>query len=122
MSWINARATSFATYQDLVSFIEKGRSLATGDNGRGYQGMQTATTNRAIVAIPRSEMVRKWGNAAKANGKPIIVEVEGRKPINAVVGDIAPEGIIDLNPGALVAMGYDDEQQLSAPARWRWDQ
>jgi len=124
---MKAKATSFATYKDLTGYIKcrdsggtQSACLRKGDNGIGYCGDITATTKKAMVAIPAAAMIAEFGATAKARGKRVRVTVQGAKPFFAEVRDIAPAGIIDLNPGALIAAGLDQETELSAPAEWEW--
>lgn len=124
---ITARATCFAGLKDLRGYIKcllDGGSetycYSKGDNGEGAWGDITATTETAMVAVPPSEMRKKWGSTKEARGKLVRLTVQGHKPITAEVRDKAPEGVIDLNPGALLALGLPLHTELNAPATWEW--
>ena len=124
---MNARATSFATLRDLRAFIgclRKGNTfrdcLQVGDNGTGAWGDNTATLRVPLVALPAAELIDRWGSSAAGRGKMVRVEVENCIPFHATVGDIAPAGIIDLNPAALVAAGLPSDCELDRPAKWEW--
>ena len=75
---MRARATSFATLKDLRGYIkcrDNGGSqrfcLNKGDNGEGMWGDNTAQLDVPMVALPVSEMKKKWGNTSSARGKPV---------------------------------------------------
>lgn len=123
---MNARLTSFATYKDLRGYIkcrDGGGSpsfcLNKGDNGEGYAGDNTATTKVAMCALPKAELIRKWGTTLKARGKPVKVTM-GNKTVLCELRDIGPTGVCDLNPGALVKFGLDQETELNEPGKWEW--
>lgn len=124
---MNARLTSFATYQDLVAFvdcIEAGgtfnKCLSKGDNGRGASGMVTAQVKTPMVALPRKQIVSKWGNVAKGWGKQVRVKCGDDKNQIAILADISPDGICDLNPAMLLAMGWPEDMELSVQGSWTW--
>jgi hypothetical protein len=48
------------------------------------------------------------------SGKPL------GKPFICQVGDKGDEGVLDLNPGALVAAGLNPDTELNAVAKWEW--
>jgi len=109
------RATSFATFKDLVGYIrcrDAGQSQAEclwkGDNGVGAWGDTTAQLHTPMVALSRA-------NGAQKHRK-VRVTVNGCVPFVAIVGDIAPAGVVDLNPAALVAAGLPIDAELSRPA------
>jgi len=109
------RATSFATFKDLVGYIRcrdaggSARScLWLGDNGQGAWGDTTAQLHTPMVALSRA-------NGAQKHRK-VRVTVDGCKPFNAIVGDIGPSGVVDLNPAALLAAGLPIDAELSRPA------
>lgn len=123
---VSARFTSFATYIDLVRYIKcllaggsENGCYAKGDNGVGAGGKRTATTASAMCALPKSAIVARWGSLKNGWGKPVICHVMG-KTATCTVEDIAPLGVCDLNPGALEALGMDDETELDAPGMWQW--
>jgi len=123
---ISARATSFATYKDLLGYISCLLSGGTetscytkGDNGRGCWGDITATESVCAVAVPKSEMTKKFGDWHKARKAKVSISLNSRT-FTALVLDCSPDGILDLNPGALLAAGYSPETELSTPATWSW--
>lgn len=108
-------ATSFATRQDLAAFaraIEHGHTaheaLAVGDNGLGAYGDATWNPDgKAIVALART---------VAGHNRRVRVRLfnEGHKQaFDAVVRDIAPAGVVDLNPAALIAAGLGPDTELS---------
>ncbi len=123
---MNAKLTSFATYQDLVGYIkclQKGNSSEfcynRGDNGVGASGKTTAQIQTPMVAVPTSEMKKKWGSTRNAWGKKIEVTCGTRKA-TAECADIGPEGVCDLNPAMLIAMGWPQDQELNVQGEWKW--
>lgn len=116
-----SRATSFATYQDLVGYIKclLGGDSEThcynyGDNGVGASGKTTAQIHTPMVALPAHSALGKHVSitlqAGFGHGEPFIAEV----------ADIGPEGVIDLNPAALIAAGLPEDKELSCSASWEW--
>jgi len=99
--WI---ATSFADEADLRAFnraIHEGKSprasLADGDNGVGAWGKSTVKGTGPCVALsPHTE---------NFNRARLVRVFFGEKYVDCDVRDIAPEGIIDLNPDACAALG-----------------
>lgn len=123
---MKAHLTSFATFADLVGYIDcltAGGSaqacLAKGDNGRGASGHITAQIHTPMIALPRAEMVKRWGSVSAAWGKPVKVTLNGKTSM-AQCQDIAPAGICDLNPAALVALGLPADTELKADGEWEW--
>jgi hypothetical protein len=116
-----ARATSFSGLSDLRAYIkcrDAGGSpehcLSVGDNGLGAFGQVMATLKVAYVALPRGVAVE---------GKMVTVTLNGMghgNPFTCIVGDIAPAGVVDLNPGALIAAGLPSDTELDCPAQWDW--
>lgn len=127
---MKSRATSFATLKDLRGYIEcrdNGGSqtfcLNKGDNGEGMWGDNTAQLDVAMVAIPTSEMKKKWGSIKAARGRIVRLRLLGaghKKWFNAECRDAGPIGVIDLNPAALVAAGLPSDTELSTTAEWEW--
>ncbi len=123
---MNAKLTSFATYQDLVGYIkclQDGNSsefcYRKGDNGVGASGKTTAQIRVPMVAIPTSEMKAKWGSTSAAWGKKVKVTLKGKSAI-CEVADIGPKGVCDLNPAALIALGLPQDMELSEQGSWEW--
>jgi hypothetical protein len=111
------KATSFADAADLRAF-NRGRkagktevqALSDGDNGMGAWGLSTVKGTGPCVALSpsvegfaRNRMVRIF---------------YGERHCDADVRDIAPDGVIDLNPDACEELG------LIPPVRvmvdWIW--
>lgn len=118
LSGATGRASSFADPEDVRDFLScksEGKSdqecFKVGDNGIGFTGMNCATDDIAIVAIPPEKWKAKYGNAANATGKQIRVEYQGKSFI-AIIGDTMPHeanitngAIIDMNPGCAKILG-----------------
>lgn len=123
---MNARFTSFATYKDLVNYIkclQAGNSTTfcyrKGDNGVGASGTTTAQAHTPMCALPPSELVKKWGTKRAAFGKKVCCKLLG-KEVHCEVQDIGPSGVCDLNPAALIALGLNQETELSTNGTWEW--
>lgn len=123
---MQAKLTSFATYQDLVGFIkclQGGNSTEYcynyGDNGVGASNKVTAQIHTPMVAIPSAEMKKKWGSTSATWGKKVKVTYN-KKSIIAEVADIGPTGVCDLNPAALIAFGIPEDTELSVQGSWEW--
>lgn len=124
-----ARATSFSGLKDLVAYIDcllaggtETHCYSKGDNGRGAWGDVVATIAHPMVALPVSEMEAKFGhgNSHEAKGKLVTITLQGGQPFQAQVMDKAPAGVVDLNPGALIAAGLPMDTELDVPAVWEW--
>lgn len=128
----DAKATSFADPADVRAFRRCKQQLhsdnfcfSKGDNGEGVWGDNTAQEKTAMVALPPEDMAAKFNNNwRKAKHAKVVVEVNGRA-VNAIVADRMPwrrgrkfEHMIDLNPGALKALGL--KAPLMIDARWKW--
>ena len=123
---MNARFTSFATYQDLVGYINcllAGNSATfcynKGDNGTGASGRVTAQIKTPMCALPKAELVKKWGSVKAAWGKKVKCTI-GRKTFFCEVADIGPVGVCDLNPAALLAANLPEDQELNVQGEWEW--
>lgn len=125
---VKAKFTSFATYQDLVAFIkclEVGNSsqhcYSKGDNGVGASGLTTAQIHTPMVALPRSAMISQFGSVKNAWAKKPHVKLKFRgKEVIAEVADIAPEGVCDLNPACLLAIGLKQDANIAEQGEWEW--
>ncbi len=127
---MTSRATSFATYQDMVAYIKcrnNGGSetgcYSRGDSGIGAWGDVTAQIHTPMVALPVSEMVKKWGTSKAARGKKVRVtlpQVGNGRTFAAEVRDKGPAGVIDLNPASLILAGLPEDQELQTTAEWSW--
>jgi hypothetical protein len=123
---VNLRATSFATYQDLVNYIkclQKGGSTDYcydfGDNGVGASGKTTAQRNIPMCALNSAVLQAKWGTTSAAWGKLVRVTLIGMghgNPFECEVADLGPEGVIDLNPASLISAGLPEDTELDCPA------
>lgn len=125
---ISAKATSFATLKDLEAYIRcllRGGSqdgcYRYGDNGRGSWGDLTAQLKTPMCAIPPAEMIRRWGTSKAARGKLVQVLLKNSGPsVICEVRDKGPDGVVDLNPAALLKLGLPSDTELDAPAEWSW--
>ena len=125
-----ARATSFATLKDLHGYIKclldghtESYCYNFGDNGEGAWGDITAQLHTPMVALPPAEMRARWGSTKGAHGKSVIVTLNGQghgHSFVAVVADIGPPHVIDLNPAALAAAGLPTDTELDCAASWDW--
>lgn len=125
---MNAKITSFATYQDLVGYIKcllgggtEDACYNHGDNGVGASGKTTGQQHAPMVAVPSVEMKKKWGSTSAAWGKKIKVSIPslGFSAIGECA-DIAPTGVCDLNPAMLIAIGLRPDVELSIDGHWEW--
>lgn len=128
----HVKASSFADPADVAAFRKckaNGGSdqqcFKVGDNGIGFRGMDCATDEIAICALPPEDWKEKWGSGDVANGKPVIVTWEG-KEVRGIMGDTMPkkENItngagIDLNPGFAKEFGVKPPFMLH-DVTWRW--
>ncbi len=116
------RLTSFATYKDLVGYIRcrddqhnhsSDFCLNFGDNGVGAWGDITATTKTAMCAMEPALLASHYGSSHDARGRKVSVTLNGSSVV-CEIRDKGPHGVCDLNPGALVALGLDQETELNA--------
>lgn len=121
-----AKFTSFATYKDLVGYINcllaggsENGCYKKGDNGTGASGKRTAQTSTPMCALPKKAIVDRWGSTRAGWGKNVECSFAGHK-IVCEVADIAPAGVCDLNPASLIEAGLDDETELNVQGTWRW--
>lgn len=96
------KATSFADIKDLVEYnrcIRNGmpphQALNYGDNGLGSTNLSTVIGTGPAVALPHPWQPDKHWVRVTIGGKSVECEVR----------DIAPYGVVDLNPDACVALG-----------------
>lgn len=116
-----ARATSFATLKDLRGYIKcllnggsETHCYNYGDNGTGAWSDNTAQLQIPMVALPPHVAV---------HNKMVRVTLEASQGTNVFIAkccDKAPDGVIDLNPAALVAAGLPSDCELDCPAQWEW--
>ena len=111
------RATSFANSADLLAFNRAKRdgktteeALEVGDNGVGAWGHSTVAGTGPCVALAPTV----------AGFRPLrMVRVfHGEKHVDADVRDIAPRGVIDLNPDACEELGLTPP--VSTLVDWTW--
>lgn len=126
------KASSFADPKDVEAFRRCKAAGGTdqecykvGDSGIGFQGMDCADPSRAICALPPEDWKPKWGSAANANGKPVLVTYRG-KQVLGVIGDTMPHKAniangagIDLNPGFAREFGVSPPFMLEG-VTWQW--
>lgn len=110
--YIGGRAATFATPSDLSNYARTG-SLATGDNGRGAFGHNTAET--AGVAIPRDVLESVYGSTKAAAGRPVEVILPGGAKHILPVIDVAPRvknrannAVLEFSGGAVKQLGLGD--------------
>jgi hypothetical protein len=114
------KATSFATFKDLVAYIHArdvhhmspDGALEVGDNGTGAWGDVTAQLSKPMVALHRSHLIEKFGLGNSDAGrmkavKVTLLTVGHCKPFTAYVADIAPEGL-------------PADSELNTAALWEW--
>ena len=111
------RATSFADVADLLAFNRARRdgkttqeALEVGDNGVGAWGYSTVAGTGPCVAL----------SPTVAGFRPLrMVRVFfGEKHVDCDVRDIAPIGVIDLNPDACSELGL--KPPVSTAVDWIW--
>ena len=122
-----AKMTSFATYKDLVGYIKcllnggsENYCYSKGDNGVGSTGKITAQEHTPMVALPKAEVVAKWGSVKAAAGKRVRVQLPSCPAFEAEYADTAPAGVCDLNPASLKAAGLSPETELNVTGTWEW--
>lgn len=135
-------ASDFASLADLAAFKAakaKGysdqRAFKFGDNGIGCWGDFTATEEKAFCALPYEDWESEWGAGSAARGKKVKVTLldKDKKPTDKTavleLRDTMPYSAniengagIDLNPGALKALGLtspvDPKETLLS---WEWE-
>jgi hypothetical protein len=111
------RATSFADAADLRAFNRAKRdgkttqeALEVGDNGCGAWGHSTVAGTGPCCALAPTV----------AGFRPLrMVRIfYGEKHVDADVRDIAPRGVIDLNPDACQELGL--KPPVSTLVDWTW--
>ena len=119
---MNARATSFATRQDLARFarcVTEGGTpkhcLNVGDNGVGAWDDSTWNPEGpAICALPA-------GIAVHNKKVRVTLSIGHKNPFECICRDVGPPGVIDLNPAALIAAGLDPDEDINdSHANWEW--
>ncbi len=121
---IKGRAATFATAQDLRRF-QQTRSLAQGDNGRGYWGHNTAGSV-PYAAIPRDLLRKVYGHENAARGKFVEVTSPNGNVAVVEIGDVGPmlrnrrnsphpvnNAVIELNTPATRLLGSGDASGYS---------
>lgn len=124
---MKSKATSFATFKDLVGYIDcllaggtENGCYRKGDNGRGAWGDVTAQVHTPMVALPPGEIAAKWGTSKAGRGKLVKVTLAVGNTFTAEVRDKSPAGVIDLNPASLKAAGLPIDTELNTTATWSW--
>ncbi len=110
--YIHGRAATFATPSDLANYARTG-SLATGDNGVGAGGHNTAVLPG--VAIARNVLRSVYGSPQAAIGKTIeVISPNGTKAMLPIL-DIGPDSnragnnsVLELTPAATRILGSGD--------------
>ncbi len=110
--YIHGRAATFATQSDLNNYARTG-SLATGDNGVGAFGHNTAALPG--VAIARDVLQRVYGSTAAANGRTVQVISPNGTVANLPILDVGPSSrsagnnsVLELTPAATQLLGSGD--------------
>lgn len=110
--FIHGRAAIFATNSDLANYAQTG-SLATGDNGVGAFGHNTAALPG--VAIASDVLRRVYGSTAAANGKTVQVVAPNGTVANLPILDVGPastrarnNSVLELTPAATRILGSGD--------------
>lgn len=110
--FIHGRAATFATPQDLANYARTG-SLATGDNGVGAFGHNTARLPG--VAIARDVLTSVFGSPAAANGKTVHVVSPSGQEADLPILDVGPNSrnagnnsVLELTPAATQILGSGD--------------
>lgn len=113
--FISGRAAEFATPHDLANYARTG-SLATGDNGIGAFGHNTAGA-QPFVAVPRDVLSKVYGSEKAANGKMVQVIAPNGQTAVIPIGDIGPSlrnrannAVLELNPAAKALLGSGDSE------------
>lgn len=108
------RATSFATRQDLAAFakaVTHGKTakeaLSFGDNGIGAWGTSTWDPK----AHPMCALPSRIGHAYR----PFKITLPNDRSVIAECTDISPPGVVDLNPAALLLLGFDADADINIP-------
>jgi hypothetical protein len=110
--YIHGRAATFATPSDLANYARTG-SLATGDNGIGAFGHNTAVMPG--VAIARDVLTQVYGSPANARGKSVHVVAPNGQESDLPILDIGPNSrnagnnsVLELTPAATRILGSAD--------------
>ena len=111
------KGTSFADPQDLRAFnrsVLSGRSpkeaLEVGDNGLGAWNLSTVKGTGPCVALsPNVEGFRR---------NRLLRVFYGERHVDATVRDIAPDGVLDMNPDCCEALGLTPP--VSVMVDWTW--
>jgi len=123
-------ASNFADDADLRGYwAAKKRGLTDkqafkfGDNCLGFWGASTNSTT-PMCALPPEDIEARWGNLSLGKNREVLVTV-GKRSVICLLADIMPRKRnitngcgIDLNPGAVTALGL--KTPLKTPAVWRW--
>lgn len=125
-------ASNFADPADRARFMAaKARGLSDaqafryGDNCVGFWGANTCC-DTPMCALPPEDIVAKWGTEKAGNNKLVRVRAaSGGEPVLCLLSDVMPHKRnitngcgIDLNPGAVKALGL--HAPLKTPVAWDW--
>ena len=124
---IGGLASTFADPDDLAAF-KRCKALGKtdhecfqiGDNGLGYWSDDTTTEDVAMAAFAQSTLKDRFGDDWKTKARHAKVRVTYKDRVcDCILGDCgAPEGRIDLNPGACKKLGIQPGDLVSAS--WEW--
>lgn len=123
-------ASTFANETDLAAFRRckatgktDGECFKVGDNGIGYWGADT-TGDNPIVALPPEDIIDKWESVNSGRGRIVLVTYEGTS-VRCSLQDLMPHRAnikngagIDLNPGAVKALGITNGGMVEV--EWIW--
>lgn len=127
------RATSFADPGDVERFRRCKKAGGTdndcfqkGDNGIGLWNDDTSQGSGPSCAIPPDDMIVKWGGVLNAKHRKIVVELASGKSVICTLKDRLPwkrnihnGAVIDLNPDAVTALGYEPKD-FDDIVKWWW--
>ena len=123
-------ASNFADEADLRGFkaakahgLSDVQAFRYGDNCIGFWGEDTCV-DTPMCALPPEDLIAKWGSERARKIKYVRVTV-GTKSVICLIADVMPHKRyitngcgIDLNPGAVKALGL--RAPLKTPAVWEW--
>ena len=124
-------ASNFADAADLRGYkAAKARGLSDaqafrfGDNCIGFWGANTSVMT-PMCALPPEDIAAKWGTESAGRNKLVRVTRPGHEPVLCLLADVMPHKRnikngcgIDLNPGAVAALGL--KAPVKTPVVWEW--
>lgn len=124
-------ASNFADAADKRGFLAaKARGLSDrqayyfGDNCEGFWSDDTSGKT-PMCALPPEDIIAKWGSENAGKHKLVRVKTPLGVPVLCLLADVMPHKRnikngcgIDLNPGAVAALGL--KAPLKTPVVWEW--